>query len=344
MQVVGTPDGRRKGGMLRRAGIAVGPREAFVNCAKWFFVVAVGLLGFADAVAQSGCLSTDLSAPITWTLPSTPGTPNWTLNSHAYTLSDDLIPQPEQVPFTATFWRQPTCPSQLILTLDMSGSALTIGFFSAFEGGNSSTFLGMVVNDPTVYGFGNLLLLGGAPPPPGTISGVVEFTLSDKIDASQAMTIDYTPISISGPEPVVSIQIPAAGPPPAFAIGPGITGNWFDSNESGHGFGIEVLPGNQMLADWYVFGPQGGRDWIVGVGPITGNTAVLTGFQTGGSGGLFPPNFNPTQVQNTPWGTITFTFTDCNNGTASWQPTVTEYPAGSIPIQRLTMPAGLTCP
>lgn len=127
-------------------------------------------------------------------------------------------------------------------------------------------------------------------------------------------------------------------------ISPGFTGNWFDTSQSGHGFSIEVLPGNQMLAQWYVFGPNGGQSWIVATGPITGDTAVLQGFQPVGSGGRFPPNFNTSQLTNQPWGAITFTFTDCDNGTVSWKPTAEGYTSGSIPISRLTMPAGLTCP
>jgi hypothetical protein len=71
----------------------------------------------------------------------------------------------------------------------------------------------------------------------------------------------------------------------AFEIGPGITGNWFDVAEAGHGFSIEVLPGNLMLAEWYVYAPNGGPVWIVATGPITGNTAVLQGFQKIGVGG-----------------------------------------------------------
>lgn len=128
------------------------------------------------------------------------------------------------------------------------------------------------------------------------------------------------------------------------AISAGFTGNWFDPSESGHGFSIEVLPGNLMLAEWYAFAPNGGQAWIVATGPITGNTAVLQGYYPVGSGGRFPPNFNPSQLQDQLWGTITFTFTDCNNGQVNWQPTVEGYTNGSIPITRLTMPAGLSCP
>jgi hypothetical protein len=129
-----------------------------------------------------------------------------------------------------------------------------------------------------------------------------------------------------------------------FGIGNGITGNWYDPDQSGHGFSLEVLPGGTLLAEWFVFAPNGGRDWIIAAGQINGNAATLNAFRTDGAGGLFPPRYNPTAVQAVPWGTITFAFSDCNNGTVSWQPTADGYTAGSLPITRLTLPNGLHCP
>lgn len=129
-----------------------------------------------------------------------------------------------------------------------------------------------------------------------------------------------------------------------FSIGAGITGNWFNPAQDGHGFSIEVLAGNRMLADWYVYAPNGGPVWIFATGTINGNSAVLQGFQKMGNGGRFPPSFDPSQLQSLPWGTLVFTFTDCNNGQVSWQPVVAGYTGGSMPITRLTMPAGLSCP
>ena len=140
-----------------------------------------------------------------------------------------------------------------------------------------------------------------------------------------------------------SVQV-AAGDT-AVAITPGFTGNWYDPAESGHGFSIEVLPNNLMLAQWYVFSPGGGPQWIVATGPISNDVAVLSGAYTVDyGGGRFPPNFDPQGVLQYPWGTIIFTFTDCNSGVVSWQPVVSGYSSGSMPIKRLTMPAGLTCP
>ena len=133
------------------------------------------------------------------------------------------------------------------------------------------------------------------------------------------------------------------------ALSPGFTGNWYSPNSSGHGLSIEVLPGNVLLAEWFVFAPGGGQAWIEATGPIVGNTAVLQAYYPAGAGGRFPPYFDPQQLENKFWGTISFTFTDCNTGQVSWLPSATSYytsgyTSGSMPITRLTIPAGLSCP
>ena len=132
--------------------------------------------------------------------------------------------------------------------------------------------------------------------------------------------------------------------PGSLLISPGFTGNWFNPDSSGHGFSIEVLPDNVMLAEWYAFAPEGGQAWIAAMGPITGNSAVLQGYFPTGPGGRFPPQFNPGQLSNQLWGTITFVFSDCNSGQVSWQSAIDGYGSGWLPITRLTMPAGLSCP
>ena len=130
----------------------------------------------------------------------------------------------------------------------------------------------------------------------------------------------------------------------AVTISSGYTGNWYNSASSGQGFSIEVLRDNTMLAEWFAFGPYGGQAWIAATGPITGDTAVLQGYFPVGPGGRFPPNFDPSQLQDQYWGTITFAFTDCNTGRVSWLPTVAGFTSGSMAITRLTLPAGLSCP
>jgi hypothetical protein len=136
------------------------------------------------------------------------------------------------------------------------------------------------------------------------------------------------------------------GPP----IGGGFSGNWFNptANQGGHGFQIEVLPNNGMLAIWFVFNPAGtAQNWIYAQGTYdpASNTATLPAFLE--QGGAFPPNFDASKLTASAWGSIRFTFSDCNNGTAAWQSNTTSAAAGyadtTFPIQRLTSIAGVAC-
>ena len=134
----------------------------------------------------------------------------------------------------------------------------------------------------------------------------------------------------------------------AFTIRPGLSGNWFNptAGQDGHGFQFEILPGNGMLAIWFVFPPNGGgQTWLYAQGGYdpTSDTVTLPTYIS--LGARFPPNFTHAEDTVTQWGTLTFKFTDCNSGTLSWTSTTVGYPAsGSFPIARATSIAGTTCP
>jgi hypothetical protein len=144
----------------------------------------------------------------------------------------------------------------------------------------------------------------------------------------------------------VSMQ-PAANPA-SITIRPGISGNWADpsAGQEGHGFQFEILPNNGILVIWFVFTPDGtGQTWLYSQGKYdpTKNTVTLPTYVSVGQ--KFPPNYNVSDRHLTQWGTLTFTFTDCNSGTASWTSTAAGYPpSGSFPIARVTSIAGTTCP
>ena len=126
----------------------------------------------------------------------------------------------------------------------------------------------------------------------------------------------------------------------------GFTGTWTDVGATGQlGINLEVLPGGNLVAEAYMFAPAGGQAWVGGVGPIIdGDHATITVSTINGPGGRFAPNFDPTQVQNSTWGTMSLRFSDCNNGVLDWVSSVPGYASGSLPIFRVTLPAGLSCP
>jgi len=127
-----------------------------------------------------------------------------------------------------------------------------------------------------------------------------------------------------------------------FSIVPGITGAWFNQNQSGHGFQLEVLPGNLALMYWYTFDAAGNQAWIAGVGQITGNQATVPAVLV--QGGRFPPNFDPTKITKPAWGTVTFTFSGCNAAHAEWTSTAAGFGNGGMDLTRLTQVDTLACP
>jgi hypothetical protein len=142
---------------------------------------------------------------------------------------------------------------------------------------------------------------------------------------------------------LVSAQETGSGNVP---IGSGFTGTWVEATAAGQiGLGLEVLAGGNLVAEMYTYAPAGGQAWVGGVGPIVdGDHATITVSSLNGPGGRFAPNFDPSQVQNTPWGTLSLRFSDCDHGTLDWASTVPGYGSGSLPIVRVTLPAGLSCP
>ena len=166
-------------------------------------------------------------------------------------------------------------------------------------------------------------------------------------------TIHYHCDNHVGMGMVGSIVVNAAAPP-SIALGGYLSGNWYDSSQSGHGYELEFTSQasstvGQNLLDvyWYAYSPDGSaQNWIFAYGPYdaTSNTVTVPAYLFTGAKFPTPTQFDSGAIQQTNWGTLTFTFSDCNNGTASWTSTVSGYGDGSIPITRLTNVAGTACP
>jgi hypothetical protein len=128
----------------------------------------------------------------------------------------------------------------------------------------------------------------------------------------------------------------------AVPITSGFSGAWYDPTQSGHGLLVEVLPDNRLLAYWFAFTPGGAQQaWFGGVGTIVGNQAIVSADR--GQGGDWVPAFNPATYTLSPWGTLTFTFSDCNHGRVDYFNSA-EWGTYYMDLTRLTQLAGLSCP
>jgi plastocyanin len=135
------------------------------------------------------------------------------------------------------------------------------------------------------------------------------------------------------------------GTAPGFTLGPALSGNWYNPAQNGHGFQFEVLkdPAGFATVFWFVFDNNGNQAWISGAGQIDGNKLVVSAARR--LGAKFPPNFNTDEAVGTPWGTLSFTFSDCTHGHVDWTSTDASFTAtGGMDIERLTQVAGTTCP
>jgi plastocyanin len=169
---------------------------------------------------------------------------------------------------------------------------------------------------------------------------------SDTVTFDHAGTINYQcdPHAPMGMRGVIRVVEGSSPPPPPgnVPITSGFSGAWYDPAQSGHGILVEVLPNNQFLTFWFTFSPDGTQQaWFGNVGAIDGATATVAALQT--QGGRWIPNFDPANVTQVPWGTLTFTFTDCNHGRVDFSSGVAGYGEGHMDLTRLTQPAGLTC-
>jgi Tol biopolymer transport system component len=138
---------------------------------------------------------------------------------------------------------------------------------------------------------------------------------------------------------------PTAATLPPITIGGYMSSNWFNPQQSGSGFQIEVAANNVMLASWFVYSPDGSsQNWIYAQGTYDATSSSVTLPAVLLTGAKFPPNFRSGDLTQTSWGNLAFTFTDCNHGTATWSSPLPGYGTGSLPITRLTQIDGTTCP
>lgn len=119
------------------------------------------------------------------------------------------------------------------------------------------------------------------------------------------------------------------------------TGSWYYSEQSGHGFSIEVGETGDgtplALVYWYTYDSEGFPVFLIGTGYPDEN-GVEINFNA--HYGMVYGVFNPDTVNRPEAGVGTFTFQDANNGTFSYVPsewTITNYghSATEMPISKL---------
>jgi hypothetical protein len=129
------------------------------------------------------------------------------------------------------------------------------------------------------------------------------------------------------------------------AISAATSGAWYNTEQSGHGFLVQILPNHVFLAVWFAFAPDGSaQNWIYIQGPYdpASNKVTISNVLLE-QGGQFPPHFDSTKISRNDWGSITFTFTGCNSADVAWNSALPGFGNGSMKLARLAGIAGLSC-
>lgn len=122
------------------------------------------------------------------------------------------------------------------------------------------------------------------------------------------------------------------------------TGGWYDPAKNGQGFLMEIIKSNNQkkaLTTWFTFDTAGNQYWLIGVGEIEDQSINFQMLLP--EGGMFGNSHNPDNMTNTVWGEVKFNFNDCNNGTVSWNPVISGFNPGTMPVTRNTIINNLNC-
>ncbi|MCX7553038.1 spondin domain-containing protein [Marinicella sp. S1101] len=119
----------------------------------------------------------------------------------------------------------------------------------------------------------------------------------------------------------------------------GFSGSWYDPARDGHGLVIEITEtdaGNQAVISWYHYAADGSGEqiWLIGTGPVVGDTAIVELIQS--SGAVFGDAFNADDVTRTNWGQVRIKFNSCTTASLSYDSLVEGFGSGTETLTRLT--------
>ena len=135
---------------------------------------------------------------------------------------------------------------------------------------------------------------------------------------------------------------PPIGSPSQGQVTAHMSGAWYDPSHDGEGWLLEILPDGRALAAWFSYDLDGKQAWFYNVGTVNGNTITFDLLRPAGTD--FGITFDSEAMNFPPWGTVTFTFSDCNTATVTYDASVSNFGTGSLAATRLTQLSGLACP
>ncbi|MFT3792886.1 MAG: hypothetical protein QM741_17865 [Rudaea sp.] len=114
----------------------------------------------------------------------------------------------------------------------------------------------------------------------------------------------------------------------------GQSGSWYDVSHSGEGFGLQWMSRNEAVVTWFTYDTSGNQVWLEGLGEER-DGAIVFDHMLRTSGPHFGTAFDPASMHSEDWGTLTLRI-DCNQGTAHYVSSQSEFGSGDLNLTRLT--------
>lgn len=132
-------------------------------------------------------------------------------------------------------------------------------------------------------------------------------------------------------------------------VNPGLTGTWWNAGRAGEGILLEVgYAGGAMFmfASFYTYDSDGNQTWLTAQSTsFDGTTVNVDVFMP--EGGQWGDAFVPGDVTAVPWGSGSFTFPTCGDGSFSIMPNAVKQAEGFTDLAygiTRTLESGISCP
>ena len=129
--------------------------------------------------------------------------------------------------------------------------------------------------------------------------------------------------------------------PDSFYTSTGMSGSWYNPEQSGHGLNLEFLADKRLVGYWYTFDANGVPVWLFLHGTYGATDARVEALEV--EGGFFPPAFDPEMITKSSWGSIEFSFSDCSHASMSWDTDHPLFSSGEMEILKISPDVGIPC-
>ncbi len=124
------------------------------------------------------------------------------------------------------------------------------------------------------------------------------------------------------------------------ALPGGISGHWYNPEQSGHGITLLLVQPDFAQAVWHVYDPDGNPLTLVVEGDVSGHAIQGTAYAPRG---MRFGDFDPADKEVSVWGEVSIEFTSCSRAELSWDADDPAYGEGAMQLHRLAGIVGSDC-